>query len=415
MTEPIRVLHFSDLHVGMENYGQIDAATGINGRVLDFLRRFDEIVEYALQHEADLVLFTGDAFKTRDPNPTYQREFARRVKRLSDAEIPTVMLVGNHDLPMMEKKASSVDIFRVLGVPRVTVGWREEVHCLETRRGQVQIVTMPYPMRNRLLPREEFRGKSIEELDQALQEMIGQVIQSLAAELNPDLPAILAGHFNVSGALLGSEQSVMIGRDVVVPKSVLADPAFDYVALGHLHRHQTLNAGEYPAIVYAGSPERIDFGEEREAKGFCWVELARGKTTWEFVETAARRFITLRIDARAAEDPTAAVVEAIERHDVQGAVVRVIIQLRSDQEPVFHERDARAALAGAYYVAAVKKDVERVARVRLGNRPAEGLSPRQLLEVYFQDRQTAPDILGRLLDYADSLISDTPSADGDMG
>lgn len=408
MTEPIRILHFSDLHVGMENYGQIDPATGINGRVLDFLRRFDEIVDYALEHAADLVLFAGDAFKTRDPNPTYQREFARRVKRLVDAEIPVVVLVGNHDLPMMEKKASSVDIFRVLGVPRVTVGWREEVHVIATRRGPVQVATVPYPMRNRLLPREEYRGKSIEQLDQALQEMVGQLIQALAAQIDPEVPAILAGHFSVAGALLGSEQSVMIGRDVVVPRSLLADAVWDYCALGHIHRHQDLNAGGYPAVVYAGSPERIDFGEEREPKGFCWVNLLRGATTWEFVEVAARPFVTIHVDARAAEDPTTEALEAIARHDVQDAVVRLMVQLRADQEPVFHEREVRAALAGAYYVAAMKKDVERAVRARLGNRPAEGLSPRQLLEVYFQDRQTPPEMLRQLLDYADSIMEEAP-------
>ena len=106
MTEPIRMLHLADLHIGMENYGRIDPATGIHGRVLDFLRCFDEVIEYGLAHDVDLVIFAGDAFKTRDPSPTYQREFARRIKRLSNAGVPTILLVGNHDLPAMERKAT---------------------------------------------------------------------------------------------------------------------------------------------------------------------------------------------------------------------------------------------------------------------------------------------------------------------
>ena len=77
------------------------------------------------------MIFAGDAFKTRDPNPTLQREFARRVKRLVDAGVPLVMLVGNHDLPVMEKKASSVDIYRTLGVPNVIVGWEESLRIVE--------------------------------------------------------------------------------------------------------------------------------------------------------------------------------------------------------------------------------------------------------------------------------------------
>ena len=158
MTSPVRLLHLADLHIGMENYGRLDPASGIHGRVLDFLRRFDEVIEYGLAHEVDLVIFSGDAFKTRDPSPTYQREFARRIKKLSDEKVPTVLLVGNHDLPAMERKATSLDIFRTLAVSDVHVGWRDEVHRIETRRGLVQVACLPYPMRQRLLARDESRG-----------------------------------------------------------------------------------------------------------------------------------------------------------------------------------------------------------------------------------------------------------------
>ncbi|HEY4687949.1 MAG TPA: DNA double-strand break repair protein Mre11, partial [Anaerolineae bacterium] len=73
MTDPIRLLHFADIHVGMENYGHVDSATGINTRVIDFLRRFDEVIEYGLSRDVDVALFAGDAFKTRDSSPTLQR------------------------------------------------------------------------------------------------------------------------------------------------------------------------------------------------------------------------------------------------------------------------------------------------------------------------------------------------------
>ncbi|HET7376550.1 MAG TPA: exonuclease subunit SbcD, partial [Anaerolineae bacterium] len=197
---PINVLHFADIHVGMENYGHIDSATGINSRVIDFLRRFDEVIDYGLGHDVDLVVFAGDAFKTRDPSPTLQREFARRVKKLVDANVPLVMLVGNHDLPAMDKKASSIDIYRTLGVPNVIIGWEEALHVIETKRGKVQVATAPYPMRNRLMTQDEHKSKSIEELDHSLQEVVGDNIRALAQQLDPTLPSILTGHFTVSGA-----------------------------------------------------------------------------------------------------------------------------------------------------------------------------------------------------------------------
>lgn len=402
----IRILHFADLHIGMENYGRLDPTTGVNQRVLDFLRRFDELVEYALEHEADLVLFAGDAYKTRDPNPTYQRAFARRVKRLADAGIPVLLLVGNHDLPAVVQRASSIDIFHTLGVPNVIVGREEEVHRIETRHGPVQVATVPYPARQRLLAHDQFRGLSIEQLDQELQRIVTGNIQALAAGLEPEIPAVLAAHLTVSGATYGSERSVMIGRDAVVLGSVLADPAWDYVALGHIHKHQSLNGGGHPPVVYAGSLERVDFGEEGEPKGFCWVELARGEAVWKFVEVDARPFVTVRADLRGAEDPLAALRRAVAAHDLRDAVVRVILHLRADQEPLVRDQDIRSLLTDAAFVGSITREVEREARVRLGNLSPEEMTPRQLLERYLETKGTEPDRRAELLARADELFGE---------
>ena len=84
MTEPIRLLHFADVHIGMENYGRTDPATGVSSRVVDFLRCMDEMIVYARDHEVDLAIFAGDAFKSRSPSPTFQREFAFRVQDLAE-------------------------------------------------------------------------------------------------------------------------------------------------------------------------------------------------------------------------------------------------------------------------------------------------------------------------------------------
>src|SRR5512135_708199 len=400
----INVLHFADIHVGMENYGHIDSATGINTRVIDFLRRFDEVIDYGLSHDVDLVIFAGDAFKTRDPSPTLQREFARRVKKLVDANVPLVMLVGNHDLPAMDKKASSIDIYRTLGVPNVIIGWEEALHVVETKRGKVQVATAPYPMRNRLMTQDEHKSKSIEELDHSLQEVVGDNIRALAQQIDPTLPSILTGHFTVSGAAYGSERSVMIGRDVAVLKSVLTEGTWDYVALGHIHKHQNLNADQYPAIVYPGSLERIDFGEEKEAKGFCWVDLEKGNTYWEFIEVKARPFITIPLDLREEDDPTMAAQAAIAQYDVTDAIVRVQIRLRPEQEAGLREKDIRASLRWADYIAAINKQIDRDVREKLGGLSPEGLTPKELLHKYLFAKNVEDDRIDLLLKHAERLF-----------
>ena len=389
----------------MENYGRLDPATGVNGRVLDFLRRFDELIDYGLDREVDLVIFAGDAYKRRNPSPTYQRAFARRVKRLADAGVPVVLLVGNHDLPTMVQRASSVDIFRTLDVPNVVVGRVEDIHHIETRRGPVQVATVPYPVRQRLLAHDEYRGLSVEQLDQALRGIVTDNIHALAAKLTPDVPAVLAAHLTVSSATFGSERSVMIGRDAVILKSALADPAWDYVALGHVHKHQSLNDGGYPPVVYSGSLERIDFGEEGQPKGFCWVELARGEATWEFVEVDARPFVTVRADVRHALNPLMALQQAVAAHDLQSAVVRLILHLRADQEPLVRDRDVRGLLSDAYFVGGINREVEREARVRLGNLAPEEMTDRELLAKYLETKNTDPERTEVLLKHAEAIFA----------
>jgi exonuclease SbcD len=406
--DKLRVLHFADIHIGMENYGGLDPGTGVNARVLDFLHRFDELITYGLERDVDLVIFAGDAYKQRSPNPTYQRAFAKRVKQLADAGVPVVLLVGNHDLPTMTQRATTVDIFSTLDVPNVVVGREYEVHTIETRSGPVQVATVPYPVRQRLLVDEVYRGLSIEELDKALQRIVTGTIEGLKRELIPDIPTILTAHLSASNAMYGSERSVMIGRDAVVSKSALDDQSWDYVALGHIHKHQSLNKENQPPIVYAGSLERIDFGEEGDPKGFCWVELTRRgseiETTWEFVEVDARPFLTIRADLREAEEPLAELKQTIAHHDIRDAVVRLILQLRADQEAALRDYDVRALLSDAYTIGGISREVERKARVRLGDQAPEEMTDPELLRTYLEIKETPTERLTALLNYAESIF-----------
>jgi exonuclease SbcD len=399
------MLHFADVHIGMENYGRLDPGTGMSSRILDFLDRLDEAIDYAVENQADLAVFAGDAFKNQNPEPTQQREFARRIKRLSD-EMPVLLLVGNHDMPGMTARANSLDIFRALGVPGVIVGHAIDSQVVETRAGQVFLGWIPYPMRNRLLSREDNVGKTLENLEDSMRTIIADNLEILTQKAESHaMPRVLVGHFSVSGAVWGSERSVMLGRDVPVLKSMLANPAWDYVALGHIHKHQDLNPGEYPSIVYSGSLERIDFGEENETKGFCWVELERDGTTWSFVKVKARAFQTIHVDARGAKDPTRAVLEEIERSRSGDSVVRVLIKMSAEGEPELRERELEDALQGARSYTLIK-EVEAETRARLGGLEPETLSSGELLGHYLNSRGVDEERIQKLLLAADEIFQE---------
>jgi exonuclease SbcD len=400
----VKLLHFADLHLGVENYGRMDPATGLSTRLVDFLHAYNQVVDYALENDIGLVVFTGDAYKTRDPNPTYQREFARRIQRLSTAGIPTVLVAGNHDTPSALGRAITVEIFATLEVENVHVVKKPEVFPIKTKDGPVQIVALPWITRSALVARDEHKNKNLEEINQLILEKITNIIvgpDGLISQLDPSLPTILAAHATVQGAVYGSERSVMLGQEVILPPSLAKNPAFDYVALGHIHKHQVLN--EQPPVIYSGSIERIDFGEEREDKGFVVAEVERGRASYQFVKTDARPFVTIEVDARS-DDPTAEVLEAIGHRDIEDAVVRVIIHTAAEKEALINEDEIRRALAGAFYVAAMVKDVERKVRLRLGNQPIEEMTPHQMLERYFQVKQMPHERIKLLLEHAEEIF-----------
>jgi len=411
MPEPIRVLHFADTHIGIDNYGKTDPQTGLSSRVVDFLRCMDEMIEYARQHDVDLTIFAGDAFKTRNPNPTYQREFAWRIRDLSQLA-PIVLLVGNHDLPPTVLKASSIEIYDTLAVPNVWVAGEYDVQPVETKRGPVAVGTAPYPLRSRLMQEAPTAGLTIAETDAQLQQELTKILEQLAQEADQyDMPRLLTGHFTVSGALVGSERSIMLGRDIEVLLSAIADPRWDYVALGHIHRHQNLTRGQVgvPPVVYSGSIERIDFGEEGDAKGFCWVELERGSADWTFVELErCRRFVTLRADLRKSQNPTQEVLDLIRQHHLEGAVVRLLLDVTPESEARVNEGSIRDALkdAGINHLAVIRKQVEQPARARLGGSP-EGLTPIELLERYLISKETPEERRAELLAAAEKIFEST--------
>jgi exonuclease SbcD len=413
--EPIRVLHFADVHVGMENYGKTDPQSGLSQRVLDFLHRMDEMVAYARENDVDLVIFAGDAFKTRTPNPTFQREFAWRILDLAQLA-PVVMLVGNHDLQPNAVKASSIEIYDTLRVSNVKILDTFEVVDVETKRGHVVVGGAPYPIRARILEHVTTRTLSIRETDDLLESELTRILESMAEEadqhaqaLGDNVPRLLTGHFTVRGAMWGSERSVMLGRDVQIAPGLLADPNWDYVALGHIHKHQNLTEGrtDAPPLVYSGSLERIDFGEESDRKGFCWVELARDATNWQFIPVEARPMYTLRADCRKDDNPTQTVLDVLRKHDLNEAIVRLQIKLSPETDAMLNDGTIRNALrnANVFHIAGIAREVERPERARLGTNP-EGMTHEQLLDAYFKSRDIEPARRERLMEVAQRIMQD---------
>jgi len=272
----MKFLHIADIHLGMENYGRINPSTGLHTRLKDFIKCFSFAIDIALEEKVDLVIFAGDAYKNSNPNPTHQREFARQIYRLSEAEIPVVMINGNHDNPVSFGKATSLDIFDILNVSGIRVVTEPQLLNIETKAGPVQVFGLPWPTKNLFLTKEEYKDFTDEKVTKEIQKRASEKIKKFSRMMKPGIPAIFAAHLAaVEATYSGSERSAIIGRDPVFSTQVLAQKEFDYVALGHIHKFQDLNLNNHPPVVYPGSIERINFGEEKDDKGILFGKYGK--------------------------------------------------------------------------------------------------------------------------------------------
>jgi exonuclease SbcD len=368
----------------MENYGRTDPATGLNSRFADFLASLDSVVAHALSAPVDLVVFAGDAFRTREPSPTHQNAFAAAVRRISQAGIPLLLVVGNHDLPSFAANSSPLDVYATLEIPGVIVAREPRFFRVQTRSGLLQVAALPALPPAVLLQRQERR------LDPAARQAtararLAEIISDLALQVDGSAPALLAAHLAVEGAAAGSESFLLTGGEATLPPSRLADPTFAYVALGHFHKHQDLNPHGRPPIVYPGSLERINFSEENEEKGFVEVELLPGETRYRFLPTQARRFLTLEAEVSGPE-ATQQLLGAISSRDIGGAIVRVIAHMV--EETPLDDQLLRKALAPAAWACPIIRQIQNPRqRARLPELAARANDPLAALDLYLKTKR----------------------------
>jgi exonuclease SbcD len=201
---------------------------------------------------------------------------------------------------------------------------------------------------------------------------------------------------------------MVVGRDPVLLVGNLAQPVFDYVALGHVHRQQVLS--ENPPVVYAGSLERFDFGDEGQDKGFFVVDIElKGKkrcVSHSFHKVNARPFITLQIYIDIGDvEPTAAVLKAIAQHEneIKNAIVRVQLSMPGVLETSLRDVEIYKALREAHYVT-IAKEARQETCLRFGEWTSQKLAPFEALKRYLETKKVPDERQKVLLEYGEKLI-----------
>lgn len=403
----IKIIHISDIHLGSGfTHGHLNPKTGLNTRFEDFINTLSLCIERAVREKVDLVLFGGDAFPDATPPPYVQEAFASQFYRLVEAKIPTVLLVGNHDQHSQGDGGASLCIYRTLEVPGFIVGDSLKTNKILTKNGEIQVITLPWLTHSILLTRRKTDSLSFEEVQHLLIESLTLALEEEISQLDPQLPTILLGHLMAERADLGSERLLAVGKGFTIPMSLLIRDEFDYVALGHVHKHQNLNPTNDPPIIYSGSIERVDFSEEKEDKGYISLEITKGQVNWQFNPLPSRIFYTININVSEESDPQLAILKAIQKKSIQNSVVRLIYKIRSEQLVLINTGEIHKALKDSHSYTIRPELVSQLSRSRLpelgvGN----NLSPISALQAYLDSKADLKDIVKDMLETAELLLN----------
>lgn len=291
----MKILHTSDWHLGAR-IGRLDRAD-------DAFARIGQLAQVIDEENVDVLLVAGDIF---DETRTYQlggllRRLARLLgPRISDG-LHAVFLAGNHDkesvFPLLQ---AASELFGPGAAERVSFVQRPAVLEVPSRDGSeaAAIACVPYPthfrydLETRGWPSRDVRNR---ELADAVRSRIGELINEAATRCK-GLPAVMAAHLLVRGAEIGRGTYCLTeAEDIPVERGDLS--AWDYIALGHIHKPQTMG---HPNIRYCGSIERMDLGEAEDTKGAVLIEVAgRGSAMPRVVSLAATPFASIEASSEA--------------------------------------------------------------------------------------------------------------------
>jgi len=210
----------------------------------------------------------------------------------------------------------------------------------------------------------------------------------------------------MSAVLYGNERSVMLGRDMVLSPAIVKDKRLDYVALGHIHKHQNLNPDGHHPVIYPGSIERVDFGEINDEKIFISAQLEKGNTTtFQAIPLQGRKFISKTVTVSDADQVQEQIMRALpDSNDMADAIFRLILTYPRDWEPMIDAEAIRNACETAFEFHFVRRPISE-SRLRL---PGDGLVGKmthaQLLEKYWETVNTEPDEIKVLNDIAGEII-----------
>ena len=277
----MRLLHTSDWHLGRALRGR-----SLHDAQADAVRA---LVQVAIDERVDAFVVAGDVFDRPIPPIESLRLLNEAVTTLADAGVTVILSAGNHDSG--ERLGTYAQVLRT-GVH--VIGTLDGIGSgieLTDEHGSVVVYPLPYlhpDVARVALAGDGLNGDGLNADAEPLARSHEAVVAAALDRIETDLAvrgnprAVVIGHAFVAGGKLSvaadavettdSERDLSVGGVQVVPADVFAGRGIDYVALGHLHRPQTVRE-QAPRIAYSGSLLRYSVSEAGHGKQARIVEI----------------------------------------------------------------------------------------------------------------------------------------------
>lgn len=284
----MKFLHTSDWHIGktLKGRSRLDEQEAV----------LTEIVALAAEHRVDAVLIAGDLYDSAVPTPEAQRILIKTLIALADTGAHVIAMAGNHD------SAGMIDAYRPLadhagitlvGQPRPAASGGVVSFTAASTGETLNIAVLPFLSQRWAIRASEMLTQTPAESAGNYDQQIRELLAHLKTGFTPNAVNVIMAHLTVSGGVTGGgERAAQTIFEYWVPAAAFgSDP--HYVALGHLHRRQSLPAG--CPVHYSGSPICVDFGEQDNNPVVVLVEAAptTPARTTDLSLTAGRRLRTV--------------------------------------------------------------------------------------------------------------------------
>ncbi len=292
-----------------------------------------EIKKIADEKDVDMVLITGDLFHRRNPQPHENNLLAKFLIEIVSKKIPIAIIRGNHELPRISGGEHAIGIYRTLEIPGVYIVDNEKPATIITKSGKVQVAGIPYPTKQ---DARKLIGEGFKANPENWARYFDMTIEKLSRMLDTDIPSILAAHTYISGAKSARGRMVFNKSEPIAMISSFANPKFDYIGIGHIHRHQVIPAGPGQIAIYSGSIVRTSFAEEKQEKGIVIADIQKGKMPeYEFIPLKnAQKMVTIEADIRGNVDIVDAIKRSIHSRNLDDAIIRFYYKTEREKPPI---------------------------------------------------------------------------------